>query len=66
MGDINNPKRNSEGYSDPTAFQAMNNVDQQKRVTDLIKVLLYIIDKSGFELTERISLRDKRTGKDYK
>lgn len=66
MGDINNPKRNSEGYSDPTGYQAISNMDQQKRVTDLIKVLLYIIDKSGFELTERISLRDKRTGKDYK
>lgn len=66
MGDTNNPKRNSEGYSDPTAFNAINNIDEQKRITDLMRVLLYIIDKSGFVLTERIALRDKRTGKDYK
>lgn len=64
-------KKNKEGYNDPTAYAAISNiqreeVEQQRRVSELINVLKYIIDKSGFELTARIQLREKRTGKEFR
>ena len=58
--------RNSEGYADPTAYQAMQNIESEKRMNDLVHVLKYIVRISGFELVERIQLRDKRSGKIYK
>ena len=47
-------KKNSEGYNDPTAYAALLNIRkeeiaQQQRVSELMRVLKYIIDKSGFE-----------------
>ena len=64
-------KRNSEGYSDPTAYAALAKISQEeylqnKRVAELIHVLKYIIDKSGFELVTRIELREKKTGKEFR
>ena len=66
-----NPKRNSEGYYDPTAdaarrpiFQEENAVERE--VNALIKVLKYIISKSGFELVSRIEIKDKKTGRVFK
>lgn len=64
-------KRNSEGYNDPTAYAALSKIyqeekEQGKRVAELIYVLKYIIDKSGFELAARIELRDKQTGKEFR
>ena len=60
-------KRNKEGYSDPTAYAAIRNIQkEEQQVAELINVLKYIIDKSGFELTSRIQLREKRTKKEYR
>lgn len=64
-------KKNREGYNDPTAYAAISKIqrdeiEQQRRVSELVNVLKYIIDKSGFELTARIELRDKRTGKEFR
>jgi len=57
------PRKNSEGYPDPTAYEAIRQADAlQQEVNRLIGVLKYIIDKSGFELLNRIEIRDKRTG----
>lgn len=68
--------RNSEGYSDPTAGAALaavkkeekehQQVIDERRVHDLMKALKYIIRSAGFELTERIQLKDKDTGKVYR
>lgn len=68
--------KNSEGYSDPTAGAALAAVKKEekehkqamdeKRVHDLIKVLKYIIRAAGFELTERVQLKDTKTGREYK
>lgn len=65
------PRKNSEGYSDPTAYEAMSKIQrdeiaQQKRVAELVNVLKYIIDKAGFDLLSRIEIRDRRTGKDFR
>ena len=64
-------RRNCEGYSDPTAYAALSKIrqeeiEQQRRASQLIYVLKYIIDKAGFELVARIELRDRRTGKEFR
>lgn len=65
------PRKNKEGYSDPTAYAAISKIqrdeiEMQRRVSELVNVLKFIIDKSGFELMARIELRDKRTGKEFR
>lgn len=64
-------RKNCEGYNDPTAYAALYKIQQEemeqgRRVSELIRVLKYIIDKSGFELTARIELREKKTGKEFR
>ena len=62
-------RKNKEGYNDPTAYKAISNIqkeEQQRRATELMNVLKYIIDKSGFELAARIQLREKRTKKELR
>lgn len=58
--------KNSEGYADPTAYHALQNIEADKRITELVHVLKFIIRNSDFELVERIQLRDKKTGRVYK
>jgi hypothetical protein len=64
-------RKNKEGYNDPTAYAAMMNIqkeemEKQRRVTELMNVLTYIIDKSGFELTDKIQLREKKAKKEFR
>ena len=71
MGNRDNPRNNSEGYADPTAYEAIRKVVKEenlqlKRITELMNVIRYIVDKSGFELGNRIVFKDKKTGKEYK
>lgn len=66
-----NPRRNSEGYSDPTAYMGLKPIIEEenaleREVNMLVKVLKYIISRSGFELVSRIELRDKKTGKTFR
>lgn len=42
------------------------NVKQQTNVPNLIKVLKYIIKGAGFELTERVLVKDTKTGRVYR
>ena len=63
--------KNIEGYADPTASVAIGEVNREqtyadKRAYDLIKVLKYIIQAAGFELVERVQIRDTKTGREYK
>lgn len=65
------PWQNSEGYSDPTAYEGLKPViredeEQQKRVNTLIFVLKYITRLAGFELLNRIEIKDRKTGREYK
>lgn len=67
----NNPKYNSEGYYDPTAYAGLRPIIQEenaleRKVTFLIKVLKYIIGESGFELVNRIEIKDTKTGRLFK
>lgn len=66
-----NPRRNSEGYFDPTAYMGLKPIIEEENALDrevnmLVKVLKYIISKSGFELVNRIELRDKKTGRTFR
>ena len=68
---MKNPKYNSEGYADPTAYEGMKEVvrmenETERRVSELVKVLKFIIRSAGFELSGRIHLKDTKTGREYK
>ena len=68
---MSNPKFNSEGYYDPTAYDGLKPIireeaHQQKRVSELVQVLKYIVDKAGFVMVNRVALKDKKTGKEYR
>lgn len=58
--------QNKEGYADPTAYQAIKNVEREKRIRELVTVLKWISNVAGFEIVERIHFRDKKNGKIYK
>lgn len=66
-----NPWKNAEGYADPTAYEGLKPIireetEQQKRVNALIHVLKYIIRAAGFELLNRIEIKDSKTGREYR
>lgn len=63
--------KNTEGYSDPTATNAIGQVSREenesdKRANDLIKMLKFIIRSCGFKLIERIQIKEVKTGRCYK
>lgn len=69
------PLRNAEGYMDLTAHDALTNVMRDKqleldeadlRCNRLIKSIKTLIDLAGFELTARVEVRDRRTGRNYR
>ena len=68
---MNNPKYNSEGYADPTAYYGTKEIireesETEKRACDLIKVLKFIIRSCGFELIERVKIKDTKTGREFR
>lgn len=68
---MSDPRRNSEGYLDPTAHEAIaaiakSDEERQRRLKSLIFAVKSIIDLAGFELINRIELKDKHTGRIYK
>lgn len=68
---MNNPKDNSEGYADPTAYYGTKEIireenETEKRAYDLIKVLKFIIRSCGFELIERVKIKDTKTGREFR
>lgn len=65
------PWQNGEGYADPTAYEGLKLVireetEQQQRVSALVRVLKYVIDAAGFDLLNRIELKDRKTGRVYR
>lgn len=65
------PWKNAEGYADPTAYAALKSVgqeeaEQQQRVSALVRVLKYVVDVAGFDLLNRIELKDRKTGRVYR
>lgn len=68
-------EKNSEGYHDPTAGTAWNNMRREERrqenerlsmISSLIPVMKQTAELAGFEVVGRITLKDKATGKEYR
>lgn len=61
------PWENNSGYTDPTAYQALKPIaEEEQRVTELVKVLRTIAKWAGFEIINRIELRDRKSGRTYR
>lgn len=59
--------RNAEGYPDPTARDAITNMDSDYiRFRKLLKDIFEVCEDSGFHLEGRITVMDKKTGKVWK
>lgn len=66
-----NPKLNSEGYTDLTAYLGTKNIikeetEMEKQVHDLVHVIKYIVNLAGFEVVGRIHFKHKKTKKEFK
>ena len=57
---------NASHCADSTAYQAIENVDEEIRVKRLIGHILYIINLAGYHLEGRITLTNKKTGKTWR
>ena len=69
------PTRNAEHYADPTAYQALKNIENENKekeyheLTDyerfrkLLDAMHILCRLSEFRIVEHIVLEDKRTGK---
>ena len=61
-------RKNAEGYSDPTAYEAIKNVERgadadDERFHKLLDTIFSICELSGFHVEGRIIIKDKKTGK---
>lgn len=57
-------RKNAEGYSDPTAYEAMKNMEKEdERFHKLLYTIFYLCDLAGFEVEGRIVFVDKKTGR---
>ena len=55
-------RKNSEGYSDPTAYQAMMNLEiEELRFKKLLRSIKDVCDLADFEIEGRVVLIDKRS-----
>lgn len=64
-------KVNAEGYHDPTASDAVNNIakeekDVNKRIRDMMQHFDYVASINGFRIENRIVFKDMLTGKEYR
>lgn len=58
------PRKNSEGYSDPTAYNAIRNIEKEdEKFHKLLHTIFDICELSGFEIEGRIVLIDKKSGR---
>ena len=63
MNDID-LRKNAERYPDPTAYEAIKNIDKEnERFHKLLRTIFYICNTAGFEIKGRIVLVDKKTGR---
>jgi hypothetical protein len=61
---------NNSGCKDLTAYEAIENVERdrkdEERIKKLLATIFYVTDLAGFHIEERLVLKDKRTGKVYR
>ena len=56
-------RKNSEGYSDPTAYQAMMNLEIEELRFKKLLDFKDVCDLADFEIEGRVVLIDKRSGR---
>lgn len=56
-------KKNASGCNDPTAYTAINNIQNDARFYKLLHTIFHICELAGFELQGRVILKDRKTGK---
>ena len=50
----NNPHKNKEGYSDPTAYEALRKIDEEDaRFHRLLDTIFYLCELAGFRIEGR-------------
>lgn len=59
-------KTNSEGYSDPTAYNAIRAAVPPKEIDKMVSTFKNIASLLGYTIENRIIFRDKRTGKEWR
>lgn len=58
--------KNSEGYRDPTAGEAISSADRPpKQIVEVIRLIRSVASLAGFEVVGRIRLRDRETGREW-
>lgn len=61
------PWENNSGCKDPTAYTATKSIsEEEQRVSELIVIFRAIAKLAGFEITNRIEFRNRRTGRMYR
>lgn len=64
MGVGDDSRKNAEGYSDPTAYHAVRNMDRDEaRFYKFLDAIFLLCELSGFHIEERLVVKDKRTGR---
>ena len=66
-----NPRHNTSGCVDPTAYEALKPMIQEdaaleKKVHNLVNTVKFIIDWAGFEMIGRIQIKDKKSGREFR
>ena len=57
-------RKNSEGYPDPTAYEAIKRLEaEEQKVNHLLKIIFSVCKLAGFRVEGRIVLEDLETGK---
>lgn len=60
------PWQNKSGCNDPTAYRAIKNADEDARkAADFIRCIVTLARLCGFELVDRLKVREKKSGRVY-
>lgn len=65
------PFQNAEGYSDPTAYEGLKPIikeetELENKVNFIIRVIKFILNECGFDILNRIELKDRKSGRVFK
>jgi hypothetical protein len=60
---LHRDKLNGSGCKDLTAYEAIQNIEDETRVNKLLATIFNICELAGFRVENRIVLKDKRSGK---
>ena len=61
------PWQNSSGCNDPTAYAATKPItEEEKQVADLVKLIKTMAHLSGYEIINRMEVRNRNSGRTYR